>query len=79
MRIRITERLTGSIDGIQLDRFRVGQTYDMGTTLASYLLAVGSAVPVTDDRPDRIVALGDDWSGAVVDAVSPADDPDIKR
>jgi len=56
MRIRITERLTGSIDGIQLDRFRVGETYDMGTTLASYLMAVGSAVPVTDERPGRIVA-----------------------
>ena len=71
MRIRITERLTGSIDGIQLDRFRVGETYDMGTTLASYLMAVGSAVPVTDER------VG--WSGAGFDVVSPADDHDIKR
>lgn len=79
MRIRITERLTGSIDGIQLDRFRVGETYDMGTTLASYLMAVGSAVPVADERVGRIVALDDDWSGAGFDAVSPADDHDIKR
>jgi len=78
MRIRITERLTGSIDGIQLDRFRVGETYDI-TTLASYLMAVGSAVPVADERAGRIVALDDDWSGAVFDAVSPADDHDIKQ
>lgn len=79
MRIRITERLTGRIDGIQLDRFRVGETYDMGTTLASYLMAVGSAVPVMDESPGRIVASDDDWSRAVFDVISPADDPDIKR
>ena len=79
MWIRITEPLTGSIDGIQLDRFRVGETYDMGTTLASYFMAVGAAVPVVDERPGRIVALDEDWSGAVFDAVSPADDHDIKR
>ena len=79
MRIRITEPLTGSIDGIQLDRFRVGETYDIGTPLASYFMAVGAAVPVVDERPGRIVALDEDWSGAVFDAVSPADDHDIKR
>jgi hypothetical protein len=79
MRIRITEPLTGSIDGIQLDRFRVGEAYDMGTTLASYLLAVGVAVPVIEESPARIVALDDDWDGAVVDTVSPADDRDSKH
>lgn len=79
MRIRITEPLTGSIDDIQLDRFRVGETYDMGTTLASYFMAVGAAVPVVDERPGRIVALDEDWSGAVFDAVSPSDDHDIKQ
>jgi hypothetical protein len=51
MRIRITEPLTGSIDGIQLDRFRVGETYDMGTTLASYLMAVGAARPLWTKVP----------------------------
>jgi hypothetical protein len=76
MRIRITESLTGSIDGIQLDRFRVGETYDMGTTLASYLMAVGAAVPVMDESPGRIAALDDDWSRAVFETVSPADDYD---
>ena len=72
MRIRITEPITGSIDGIQLDRFRVGETYDLGTTLASYLLAVGAAAPVVDERPGRNVPLEDDRSGAVY--VSSADD-----
>ncbi|MET0213600.1 MAG: hypothetical protein ABW292_11380 [Vicinamibacterales bacterium] len=79
MRIRITEPLTGSIDGIQLDRFRVGQTYDMGTTLASYFMAVGAAVPVVDERPGRIVALDDEWSGALFDTVPPGDDRKIKH
>jgi hypothetical protein len=79
MRIRITEALTGSIDGIQLDRFRVGQTYDIGTTLASYFMAVGAAVPVADERPGRIVALDDDWSGAVFDTVPPGGDRGIKQ
>ena len=51
----------------------------MGTTLASYFMAVGAAVPVVDERPGRIVALDEDWSGAVFDAVSPADDHDIKQ
>lgn len=79
MRIRITEPLKGSIDGIQLDRFRVGETYDMGTTLASYLMAVGAAAPVVDESPGGIVPLGDDWSGAVYDTVSSADeDQEIK-
>jgi hypothetical protein len=79
MRIRITEPLTGSIDGIQLDRFRVGETYDMGTTLASYFMAVGAAVPVADERPGRIVALDEDWRGAVFDTVHQGDDHDIKQ
>ena len=78
MRIRITEPLAGSIDGIQLDRFRVGETYDMGTTLASYLMAVGAAVPVVDASPGRIVPLDDDWSGAAFDG-SAADNHEIKH
>jgi hypothetical protein len=74
MRIRITEPLTGSIDGIQLDRFRVGETYDMGTTLASYLMAVGAAAPVMDESPGRIVALDDDWASDAFETASRADD-----
>jgi hypothetical protein len=79
MRIRITEPLTGSIDGIQLDRFRVGETYDMGTTLASYFMAVGAAVPVVDETPGGIVALDNDWRGAVFDTVPQGNDHDIKQ
>jgi hypothetical protein len=51
MRVRITQRLSGSIDGIQLSRFVTGLTYDVGTTLANYLLAEGLAVPVDESVP----------------------------
>src|SRR6185436_13577958 len=51
VRVRITQRLSGSIDGIQLSRFEVGVTYEVGTTLANYLLAEGLAEPVDPSTP----------------------------
>jgi hypothetical protein len=51
MRVRITRRLSGSIDGIQLGRFVAGLTYDVGTTLGNYLLADGYAVPAEPEAP----------------------------
>jgi hypothetical protein len=49
VRVRIVRFLKGEIDGVPLANFRVDQTYEVGTTLASYLLAVGAAVPVIDE------------------------------
>jgi hypothetical protein len=47
MRIRIVQKPgMASIDGVRLDRFRPGQTYEVGTTLASLLLAEGWGTPV---------------------------------
>lgn len=57
MRLRVTEKLTGSIDGIRLDRFSPGYVYDVGPSLASYLFALGAAVPVADDAPALILPL----------------------
>lgn len=34
---------------MHLNRFLVGQVYDVGTSLGSYLLAMGAAEPLTDD------------------------------
>ena len=51
MRIRITQRLSGSIDGIQLGRFIPGLTYNVGTTVANYLLAERLAVPLEPTIP----------------------------
>ena len=48
VRLRITHRLHGSIDGMQLDRFQPGLVYDVGTTLAGVLLAEQWAEPVDD-------------------------------
>ena len=49
LRLRITQRVSGSIDGIQLGQFRAGYVYDVGTSIGSYLLAIGAAEPVLDD------------------------------
>ena len=60
MRVRITQRLSGSIDGIQLSRFVTGLTYDVGTTLANYLLAERLAVPVDESTPALVLPIQDD-------------------
>ena len=57
MLVRITQHLSGSIDGIQLRRFRAGQVYDMALSLAHYLVASGLAVPAADAGPAPVVAL----------------------
>ena len=58
MRVRITKRLTGSIDGIQLGRFRPGRVYDVTTSLATYLLCERMAEPVADESPALVMPLG---------------------
>jgi hypothetical protein len=60
MRVRITQALSGSIDGIQLRRFVTGLTYDVGTTLGNYLLAEGMAVPVDENTPALVLPIQDD-------------------
>ena len=59
MRVRITEPLSGSIDGIQLSRFVTGVTYDVGTTLGNYLLAMEVAVPAESDTSTVVLPLHD--------------------
>ena len=59
MRVRITRALSGSIDGIQLSRFITGLTYDVGTTVGSYLLSTGAAVPVESDTPALVFPIHD--------------------
>ena len=55
MRLRITRQLRESIDGIQFSAFRSGYVYEVGTTIANYLLASGAAEPVGDDQPYLIL------------------------
>jgi hypothetical protein len=51
LRLLVTQRLSGSIDGIRLDRFRPGSVYEVGSTVGAYLFALGAAEPVDDDTP----------------------------
>jgi hypothetical protein len=51
LRLLVTQRLSGSIDGIRLDRFRPGSVYEVGSTVGAYLLAVGAAEPVEEETP----------------------------
>jgi len=55
MRLRITRQLRESIDGIQFSAFRPGYVYEVGSTIANYLLASGAAEPVADDHPYLIL------------------------
>ena len=55
MRLRITRGIAGSIDGIHLDHFLVGEIYDVGTSVGSYLLAIGAAEPVSEEGPTAVV------------------------
>ncbi len=55
MRLKIIKPMQGEIDGIALDHFQVGAVYDVGTTLGSYLLALGAAIPIIDERPVPLI------------------------
>jgi len=56
MRIRIVRRPTGRIDGVPLDRFDPGLTYDVNASIATYLMASGYAQAVPDMTSVRVVA-----------------------
>jgi hypothetical protein len=51
MRVRIISAMSGQIDGIDLTRFQVASVYEVGTSLANYLMAAGCAEPVMNDPP----------------------------
>jgi hypothetical protein len=57
MRVLITKQLSGSIDGIQLSRFIKGLTYDVGTTVANFLLAEGAAVPTKEKAAALVLPI----------------------
>ena len=57
VRIRITRQPIGTVDGIELSKFLEGLSYDIGTTLANYLLAQRWAVPINDNEAVAILPL----------------------
>jgi hypothetical protein len=46
LRIRITRRGHGDLDGVALTGFEVGSTYEVSSTVGTYLIAIGNAEPV---------------------------------
>ena len=55
LRVRFKRQLFGSVDGIRLDQFAVGDAYDLGVSLACYLMAIGAVDPVDDGSPATIL------------------------
>lgn len=53
MRLRILTAMKDKVDGTDLAHFEVGHVYDVGTSLANYLLASGYAEPVAEETPDH--------------------------
>ena len=54
MKVRIVREPAGSVDGVTLRNYRVGETYDIPAALAQYFVAQGFAV-VEMRRRDRRV------------------------
>jgi hypothetical protein len=54
VRLRITRALSGSIDGIHLSHFVVGEVYEVGTSVGSFLLSVGAAEPAAGDGDEQL-------------------------
>jgi hypothetical protein len=49
--------MSGDLDGLRLDSLEIGEVYDVGISLATYLMSCGFAIPIVDERPARIVPL----------------------
>ena len=75
MRVRITRQPYGRADGFDLSRFKVGQVYDVGTTVGNLLLAEGFAVPVEIAEASLVIPLSrlSERTVLIVD-----DDPDVR-
>jgi hypothetical protein len=59
MRIRVVQRPTqASVDGLRLDRFETGYTYDVSTSLGCLMLSEQWAEPVVSEDPALLVPIG---------------------
>jgi hypothetical protein len=57
VRVRITKRLTGQVDGVRLDHFEPRYVYEVGVLIGCYLLAIGAAEPVDDEGPAVVLPI----------------------
>jgi len=60
LRIRIIQKPTEDcIDGVRLDRFQVGQQYELGNVLGALFLAEGWGEPVVSDEPAVLIPMSE--------------------
>ena len=52
MRVRITQRLQGRIEGIRLSQFETGRIYDLAPELACYLIVTDAGVSEIEQGPE---------------------------
>jgi len=72
MRVRVIRRPTvASVDGLELNRFEPGNTYEVGTALGCLMLSEGWAEPVTGERPSSSRERSGHSSGVDVAADHP--------
>ena len=60
MRIRLIRKpRKGCIDGVDLNRFDVGQTYEVGNAIGALFLSENWAEPVASDEPAVVIPLSE--------------------
>ena len=58
MKVRIVQQPTGTLDGIRLDKYLRGNTYDVPASIAAYLVAEGFAqAEMRSERPPSASSL----------------------
>ena len=72
MRVRLIRPVHGCIDGIQLDHMVVGSVYEVGVSLACYLMALEAVEPTSDQQPAWL-------QGVSRPARGPASPPEVKK
>jgi len=60
LRIRLIQKPRhGCIDGVDVDRFEIGMTYEVGNVIAAVFLSERWAVPVASDEPAVVIPLSE--------------------
>ena len=78
IRVQITKKPTvSSIDGVRIDTFEVGHVYEIGTSIATVLLAEGWATPAADEKPAFALSGATDFG--ITSTIDPGMPPNLTR